>query len=283
MRPDQVVPTPAELAERMRSRALSSVEVVNAFLERIEAVNPGLNAIVTEASAGIGEAIVRTFVKHGATVLAVDAAASGIDTRFRNVRNVRGVAMDLTRADAATLLVDAAKTELGGLDILVNNFDWQTESPLNDSDEAECERLLKIVTERMSAFCHAAMQPMQKSPAGRMINIGCVRSVFGVEGEGAYAKSQAAIASLTSALAAKSGEFGITVNYIQPGAVMTPVSRRIFAADKDLRDRCIRSSAARRLGEPVDIAKVALFLATDDSVFVSGTGIVADGGSARPV
>ena len=59
---------------------------------------------------------------------------------------------------------------------------------------------------------------------------------------------------------------------------MTPESRRVFNADKDFRDYCIQRSAAKRLGEPVDIAKVALFLATDDSVFVSGTGIVVDGG-----
>ena len=61
---------------------------------------------------------------------------------------------------------------------------------------------------------------------------------------------------------------------------MTPESRRIFNADKELRDFCIQKSAAKRLGEPIDIAKVALFLATDDSVFVSGTGIVVDGGEA---
>jgi len=240
----------------------------------------GLNAAVTDAASGIGEAVVRTFVKHGATVLAIDSAASGIDTHFKGVRNVRGLALDLTMPGVAAKLVEAAESELGGLDILVNNFDWQPESPINDTDSDALNKLLQNVTSRMSELCAAALQPMQKSPAGRLINIGCVRSVFGKHGMDAYAKSQAAIASLSAELAARSGEFGITVNYIQPGAVMTPVSRRVFAADKELRDLCIRSSAARRLGEPVDIAKVALFLATDDSVFVSGTGIVADGGSA---
>ena len=241
----------------------------------------GLNAVVTEAAAGIGEAVVRTFVKHGASVLAVDSASSGIDTHFKGVRNVRGLVLDLSSAGAAARLVEAAEAELGGLDILVNNFDWQTESPINDTDDNALQFLLRNVTGRMSELCEAALQPMQKSPAGRMINIGCARSVFGKKGANAYATSQAGIASLTAKLAARFGEFGITVNYLQPGAVMTPVSRRVFAADKELRDLCIRGSAAKRLGEPVDIAKVVLFLATDDSVFVSGTGIVADGGSAK--
>ena len=86
---------------------------------------------------------------------------------------------------------------------------------------------------------------------------------------------------MTRLLAAEAGEFGTTVNYIQPGAVMTPQSREVFKKDKALRDYCIRSSAARRLGEPVDVAKVALFLASDDEVFVSGTGIAVDGGRTK--
>jgi len=241
----------------------------------------GLKAIVTEAASGIGEAIVRTFVKHGATVLAVDSAASGIDRHFRNVRKVHGLAMDLSQTGAPQMLIDAAESDLGRLDILVNNFDWQLEAPINDSDEPGFERLLKTATDRMSAFSGAALKPMESSPAGHIINIGFVRSVFGREGGQAFARSQDAIASLTSDLAVKAGEFGINVNYIQPGSVMTPVSRRVYASDRELRDQCIRGSAAKRLGEPVDIAKVALFLASDDSEFVSGTGIVADGGAVR--
>ncbi|MEQ9561805.1 MAG: SDR family oxidoreductase, partial [Woeseiaceae bacterium] len=81
--------------------------------------------------------------------------------------------------------------------------------------------------------------------------------------------------------AARCGELGVTAKVIQPGAVMTPVSRGVFSAHRDLRDHCIRISASRRLAEPVDIAKVVLFLATDDSVFVSGSVIRADGGIAR--
>ncbi len=80
-------------------------------------------------------------------------------------------------------------------------------------------------------------------------------------------------------LASELGPDGITVNYVQPGAIMTPASRRVFKEDKDLRDYCIGRSAARRLGEPVDVAKVALFLASDDAVFVSGSGVVVDGGA----
>jgi NAD(P)-dependent dehydrogenase (short-subunit alcohol dehydrogenase family) len=107
-----------------------------------------------------------------------------------------------------------------------------------------------------------------------------LRSIFGLKGAESFRKSEEVIAEFTRQLAAETGPFGINANYIQPGAIMTPDSRRVFKNNKELRDYCIRGSAAKRLGEPVDVAKVALFLATDDSVFVSGTGIVVDGGVA---
>ncbi len=128
------------------------------------------------------------------------------------------------------------------------------------------------------AACRAALPHLKKSPAGRIINMGFLRSCFAVNGGEANARAEQDLANLTRALAAESGKFGVTANYIQPGAVMTPESREVFRKDKALRDYCIQSSAASRVGEPVDIAKVALFLASDDAVFVSGTGVAVDGG-----
>jgi NAD(P)-dependent dehydrogenase (short-subunit alcohol dehydrogenase family) len=238
----------------------------------------GLKAIVTDAASGIGEAIVRTFVKHGAEVLAVDLANSGIDTHFRKVSGVSGLALDMRTNDAPKQLMAAAKTILGGLDIVVNNFDWHRESPLSNSDAPEIQSLIDEMHALISGICDRSVALLKKSPAGRIIAMGCLRSVFSVDGDQAYRESERALHTLMSLQASHCGEFGITANFIQPGAVMTPLARRIFSADKALRDHCIRVSAAKRLAEPVDIAKVALFLATDDSVFVSGSGIRADGG-----
>ena len=128
------------------------------------------------------------------------------------------------------------------------------------------------------AVCRAALPHMKTSPAGRIINIGFLRSFFAADAGDACARAEQDLANLTRALAIETAEYGITANYIQPGAVMTPESREVFRKNKALRDHCIQSSAARRLGEPIDIAKVALFLASDDAVFVSGTGVAVDGG-----
>ena len=242
----------------------------------------GLRAIVTGADSGIGEAIARTLAKHGAEVLAVDTRQSAIETRFSSVRGIRGAPLDVLGADGPTKLTELAATELGVVDIIVCNISPHADTPINDDNNAALEPLLQKKHDRVSQISEQMLPMMKNSPAGRIIIIGFDRSVFGRNGSASYAKSQNKIATLTGRLAAEAGQFGINVNYIQPGAVMTPESRKVFKGDKDLRDFCINRSAAKRVGEPVDIAKVALFLATDDSVFVSGTGIVVDGGQSKP-
>ena len=240
----------------------------------------GLRAIVTGAASGIGEAIVRTLVKHGAEVLAVDSANSGIETHFNSVRGVHGAVIDINDPEVAKKLEDLASTELGVVDIVICNFGLYGEAPIADGDDAALKRVIERKHTLVESIANELLPLMKSSPAGRIIVLGFNRAVFSQDGSKSYLKSQAAIAELTRSLASKTAQFGINVNYIQLGAIMTPASRRIFNNDKTLRDYCIQRSAAKRLGEPVDIAKVALFLATDDSVFVSGTGIVVDGGSA---
>lgn len=241
----------------------------------------GLKAMVTGAANGIGEAIARTFIKHGAQVLSVDAPDSGIETRFSSVRGISGFAAELADPEAARQMTEAAASMLGGLDIVVNNYVIQSDKPVSDRDEDALKGLLDRKMTVMSGICDSALPLLKKSPAGRIVNIGFVRSSFGKDGDGAYASAEKALAEFTRKLAADCGEFGITANYIQPGAIMTPDSRDVFSNNTALRDYCINRSAAKRLGEPVDVAKVALFLATDDAVFVSGTGIVVDGGDAN--
>lgn len=238
----------------------------------------GLRAVITGAASGIGEAIVRTLVKHGAEVLALDSTNSGIDTHFSSVRGVRGATVDLNAPDVAARIGELAATELGVVDIVICNFSLFADAPISDGDDDALARIVSRKNDLVEGICAQLLPLMKSSPAGRIIILGFNRSVFSQDGSDAYAKSEAAIAELTRRLAAETAQFGINANYIQLGAIMTPESRRVFNNDKDLRDFCIKRSAAKRLGEPVDIAKVALFLATDDSVFVSGTGIVVDGG-----
>lgn len=237
----------------------------------------GLNALVLNAAGGISEAIARTLAKHGAAVLAVDSKNSGVVQHYTAVKGITPMAAVLVDPERMPGVIESAVEKLGGIDILVNDFPLQPETPLDLVDE-QLERLLRSRAALTMAACRGASPCLQKSPQGRIINIGFLRSCFTRNGDAAYTHAEQDLADMTRVLAAEMGEFAINVNYIQPGAVMTPESREVFRKDNALRDHCIRGSAARRLGEPVDVAKVALFLASDDAVFVSGTGIAVDGG-----
>lgn len=237
----------------------------------------GLKALVINAGSGIGEAVARTLVKHGASVLAVDTADSGVERHYESVRGIDGLTANLCEPAAMPALVEAAVERLGGIDILVADFPLQPAMPVSEAGDT-LSTLLERRAELVMALCRATLPQLKKSPAGRIINVGFLRSLFAANGSEASRHAEQNLADITRALAAETGSFGITANYVQPGAIMTPASREVFRKDKSLRDYCIASSAARRVGEPVDVAKVILFLASDDAVFVSGTGVAVDGG-----
>jgi 3-oxoacyl-[acyl-carrier protein] reductase len=237
----------------------------------------GMKALVTGAAGGIGEAVARTLIKHGAEVLAVDSPNSGVEQHFASVRGIQGYPAELKEPDSIPTLVEEAVERLGALDILVNDFPLNPDTPIGE-DGAGLDDLLRRRAELIMAMCRSALPYLKKSPAGRIINMGFLRSVFAANAMKPSQNAEQDLAAISRALAAETGSFGITANHVQPGAIMTPDSREVFRKDKELRDYCISSSAAKRLGEPVDVAKVVLFLASDDAVFVSGTGVAVDGG-----
>ncbi|MDH4126343.1 MAG: SDR family oxidoreductase [Gammaproteobacteria bacterium] len=237
----------------------------------------GLKALICNAGSGIGEATARTLVKHGAAVLAVDTINSGVEQTFKRLKGIDGLAANLSDAARMPALAEEAVKRLGRIDILVNDFPWQLEAPLSDRD-AHLKDLLQQRSALVLSLCRAALPHLKKSPSGRIINVGFMRSMFAADGDAAFARGEQDLADLTAALATETGDFGITANYVQPGAIMTPVSREVFRKNKALRDFCIARSAAHRLGEPIDVARVVSFLAGDEAAFVNGTGIRVDGG-----
>ncbi|MEQ8205783.1 MAG: SDR family oxidoreductase [Woeseia sp.] len=238
----------------------------------------GVRAMLCGGANGIGEAIARTLVRHDANVVALDRADSDIETRYRDVSGVTGLAARFEGDDNATTAVAAAEDRLGGLDAVVISAGLQVQPPIQDADTHA--GLLQSRLAGIRQLFDAALPRMKRSPGGRFIVVGMLRSAFGRDAESLVQEAEESLAKLLSELAVSAGPFGITVNYVQPGALMTPESRRIFSDDKSLRDFCIQRSAARRLGEALDVAKVVLFLASDDATFVSGSGIAVDGGRA---
>lgn len=240
-----------------------------------------MRAVVTGGATGIGEAIARVFLQHGAQVLTVDLPDSGVEQKYARINGIEGRVLDVATDDAPDALVALAKEVLGGVDILVNNAGISASQTVEKSSDELWDNVMANNLRPVFRLSRALLPMLKKSPAGRVINLGSIYSIFGQAGLSAYSASKHAIAGLTKSMASEVGKHGITVNYIQPGAIMTDMTREPFRQYPEARDYWIRKASVGRLGEPLDVAKVALFLATDDAAFVTGTGIVVDGGAVQ--
>lgn len=243
----------------------------------------GLKAVVTGAVDGIGDAIARVFAQQSAEVLAIDLPDSGIEQKFASVSGIQGMELDVSGKDAPEQLIERVSEDLGGLDILVNNAGICIRKDAEATSDAEWDQVFSTNVRAAFRVARAALPQLKKSPAGRIINVGSVMSELGAPGHVAYSASKHALHGMTKTLASEWGVYGITANTLMPGAIMTNMTRELFREDTAYRDYWIAKSAARRLGEPLDVARVALFLASDDSVFVSGQGITVDGGATQTV
>ena len=205
----------------------------------------GLKALVTSAGDGIGEAVARTLVKHGAEVLAVDGLNSGVERLFSSVRGITGHAAELRDPGRMPALVEEAAEKLGAVDIVINDFPIAPESPIAGPG-GELDKLVEARADLIMTTCRSALPHMKKSPAGRIVNVGFLRSVFSADGSEASAAAERDLAAITRALAAETAEFGITANYVQPGAIMTATSAEVWVGHGGRRQfRAGRRSGAR--------------------------------------
>jgi NAD(P)-dependent dehydrogenase (short-subunit alcohol dehydrogenase family) len=230
----------------------------------------GRKALVTGAASGIGAATVARLLADGATVLACDISGEGMAGTFNHVAN-------LADPQAIALLAAAAESQLGGLDILVNNAGVCPVGTLEDLTDDQWQFGLDVNLLAPARLAKACLPLLKASSAGRVINTGSILSRYGDAGLGAYASSKHAILGFTRSLAMELGPFGVTVNCVQPGCIVTGMTRGMLengAAAEYYREK----SALKRLGQPEDIADVIAFLASDDARFITGQGIIADGG-----
>jgi 3-oxoacyl-[acyl-carrier protein] reductase len=211
---------------------------------------------------------VARLLADGCAVLAVDLAADGL-------AGTHNLAIDVREA---VHIAGEARTKLGGCDILINNAGVCIPGPLDEAPQDAWDHTLSINTTAVMALTRACLPMLKDSIAGRVINTGSILSRYGDAGLVAYATSKHAVLGLTRALAMELGPFGITVNCVQPGAIRTGMTTPMFEANPDSETYYAGRSALGRVGEPEDIADVIAFLASDDARFVTGQGILVDGG-----
>lgn len=243
--------------------------------------------LVTGASRGIGRAIAITFGREGADVAvnysrSREKAEEVVNEIIKFGRKAIIVKADVSNKEEVNEMVETVIKEFGKIDVLVNNagITWKPTKILEGTKE-EWEKVLGVNL-LGTYYCIQAVAPhMIKRRYGKIINISSLASIGTTFGEQvAYGPSKAAINILTKRLAYELGEYNICVNAIAPGLIKTEILS-VGRSEEELEklfNKIASVTALRRIGEPQDIANVALFLASDESNFITGQVIVADGG-----
>jgi 3-oxoacyl-[acyl-carrier protein] reductase len=237
-------------------------------------------ALVTGGSRGIGRAIVKAFAAEGARVALVyrgsQSAAEGL---VQEVAHAGGTALalqaDVTKQEAAQACVERLEKEWGRLDILVNNAGIIHDDLFVRMEPDAWQSVLATNLGGTYHFCKAVAYPMMKARRGRIINISSVAAEHVNAGQTNYAASKGAINAFTRALAVELASRNVTVNAIAPGFIETDMSEAVRNKAGDLIKKFI---PMRRIGKPEDIARVAVFLASADSAYLTGQVLTVDGG-----
>lgn len=237
----------------------------------------GKSAIITGAASGIGLAIAKLYLAEGAQLLAVDRDSFD-ESGLKAGDDLALLVLDITSADAPQRITEAALARFGKIDILVNNAGVCLPGTIEDQTPESWATTMAINVTAPFLITKAVVPHMKARAKGRIINLGSIMSDFGGPSLCAYGTSKHAIAGFTRSLSADLGKFGITANYIQPGAILTPLAAPSMS-DPAFRAYWEEKTPLGRIGEPEEVAAAALFLALDSASYVSGAGIKVCGGA----
>ena len=245
----------------------------------------GKVAIVTGAASGIGRAVAERFVREGAAVVLADIDTEKGEAAERDLAaagRARFVTTDVARRLDVHNLVAAAIDAFGDIDILVNNAGVVHGADFLDLREEDFDRVLAINLK--GAFLtgqavarHLVDRVQQGGAPGAIVNMSSVNAVFAIANQLPYSVSKGGVNQLTKVMALALAPHGIRVNAIGPGSIMTDMLASVNA-DPAARDRILSRTPMGRIGEPSEIAAIAVFLASDEASYITGQTIYADGG-----
>jgi 3alpha(or 20beta)-hydroxysteroid dehydrogenase len=241
----------------------------------------GKVALITGGARGMGKSHVRHFVAEGARVVFGDvqddrgaAVAAALDPEC-----CRYVHHDVTSEADWAAAIAVAVGAFGRLDVLVNNAGVLTFARIADMPLAEFRRILDVNTVGCWLGMKSAIEPMKAAGGGSIINISSIEGFTGAAGLSAYSASKFAVRGMTKAAARELGQFGIRVNSVHPGGVLTSMTLgQAGSADHVDPDAFLKALPLARFAAPAEISTLVAYLASDDSSYSTGSEFIADGG-----
>lgn len=244
----------------------------------------GRVAIVTGAAQGLGASFAMELALQGARVVVGDVAAT--DATCEAIRASGGEAIgrraDVTDAASVAALIGEAKAQYGRLDVVVNNaaLSGTVEmTPLTEIATADWDRVLAVNTRGVFEMIKASVPVMREQGGGSIINIASGTAIKGSPGLLHYVASKGAVISMTRASARELGDYGIRVNCIAPGLIMSDGTRNNKSWTEAARAANVASRSLKRDADPADLVGALIFLASSDSAFMTGQTLAVDGGS----
>jgi NAD(P)-dependent dehydrogenase (short-subunit alcohol dehydrogenase family) len=246
----------------------------------------GRVALITGAGQGIGQAIAYAFVENGATVAVNDFNPAGEQTVVEIRR--RGGKAEFFRGDVGDVqsvneMVAAVEKAMGPIDILVNNAGinlGKERHPAHEFLDSDWHRIIRVDLDGVFYCSRAVSAGMVKRRKGVIINISSVMGIIPIRLQCAYAAAKAGVQNFTRSQALEVGQYGVRVNAIAPGSILTAVTRELFynPESQQVAQSLLDHIPLGRPGETEDIAQAALYLAGDDAKYVTGHVLVVDGG-----
>ncbi|RBP07309.1 3-oxoacyl-[acyl-carrier protein] reductase [Roseiarcus fermentans] len=239
-------------------------------------------ALITGAGSGMGRAMCLEFAREGARIIAVDLnldSAKRVESELGGGDACLALAGDVSNSKSVADFCGQALDATGRVDILVNNAGiLDNYASVTDTSEELWDRIIGVNLKGMFLVCRALLPAMVERRSGVIINLGSIAGFVAGGGGAAYTSSKHGVIGFTRQLAFDYGKLGVRANAICPGAVETGMTKDILASGDMAVIESIRSVPAGRHAQPEEIAKLGLYLASDDSSFVHGAAMLIDGG-----